>query len=246
MPLIYGNQAVNEALRSQNKVERLYVLSGHRNESGQLVAEARRQEVEVRVVDRKELDKICRDGRHQGIAAQVVHRRYGLDDLLAIAEERGEPPFLLVTDHLEDPHNLGAVIRTAEAAGFHGAIIPTRRAAPVTATVVRASAGATAHLPLVFVGNLSQAIARLKERGVWVVGLEGEAELSIYKADLKGPLALVIGAEGSGIGHAVAKSCDFLVNIPLLGKVESLNASVAFAVSAFEALRQRRNILESH
>ncbi len=242
MPLIYGNQAVNEALRSQNKIEHIYVLSGHRNESGQLVAEARSQGVEVKAVNRKELDKICRDGRHQGIAAQVVHRRYGLDDLLAIAEERGEPPFLLIADHLEDPHNLGAVIRTAEAAGFHGAIIPTRRAAPVTATVVRASAGATAHLPLVFVGNLAQAITKLKERGVWVVGLEGSAELSIYEADLKGSLALVIGAEGSGIGHAVAKSCDFLVNIPLLGKVDSLNASVAFGVAAFEASRQRRNI----
>jgi len=242
MPLIYGNQAVNEALRSQNKVERLYVQSGHRNETGQLVAEARRQEVEVKVVDRKELDKICRDGRHQGIAAQVAHRRYGLDDLLAIAEERNEPPLLLVVDHIEDPHNLGAVIRTAEAAGFHGAIIPTRRAAPVTATVVRAAAGATAHLPLVFVGNLSQAIGKLREQDVWVVGLEGEAELSIYKADLKGALALVIGAEGKGIGHAVAKNCDFLVNIPLFGEVDSLNASVAFGVAAFEASRQRRNL----
>ncbi len=241
MPLIYGNQAVNEALRSQNKVERLYVQSGHRNETGQLVAEARRQEVEVKVVDRKELDKICRDGRHQGIAAQVSHRRYGLDDLLAIAKERNEPPLLLIADHIEDPHNLGAVIRTAEAAGFHGAIIPTRRAAPVTATVVRSAAGATAHLPLVFVGNLSQAIGKLREQEVWVVGLEGEAELSIYKADLKGALALVIGAEGKGIGHAVAKNCDFLVNIPLFGEVDSLNASVAFGVAAFEALRQRRN-----
>ncbi len=242
--ILYGRNAVRECLRARRRHIHKVMMADNVESSAvieEIVTLARKVKISVQRIPRQKLDNLARN--HQGVALEVGrYPTVDLEDILDRAEKLNAPPFIIALDHIEDPHNLGAVIRTAEAAGFHGAIIPTRRAAPVTATVVRAAAGATAHLPLVFVGNLSQAIVKLKEQGIWVVGLEGEAELSIYKADLKGTLALVIGAEGKGIGHAVAKNCDFLVNIPLFGRVDSLNASVAFGVAAFEAVRQRRKL----
>jgi len=242
LSLIYGYRPVQEALRAGVGVKRLYVAHEHGRKVSALAADARKVGIAVSVVPERELVQICRSQRHQGVAAEIDRRTFTVEDLVAVAEERGETPFLAVTDHLEDPHNLGAVLRTAECAGCHGAVIPVRRAAPVTGTVVRASAGATAHLPLAVVSNVAQALRRLKELGVWCIGLSGDAEETIYSTDLKGPLALVVGAESRGVGHAVELACDFLARIPLFGEVESLNASVAFGVAAFEALRQRRGL----
>jgi 23S rRNA (guanosine2251-2'-O)-methyltransferase len=242
LALIYGYRPVQEALRAGVGVKRLYVAHECGRKVSALADDARRGGVSVTVVSERELLQLCRSQRHQGVAAEVDRRAYTVEDLVGIASERGEKPFLVVSDHLEDPHNLGAVLRTAECAGCHGAVIPVRRASPVTGTVVRASAGATAHLPLAVVSNVAQALRRLKELGVWCVGLSGDAGETVYAADLTGPLALVVGAENRGVGHAVELACDFLVRIPLFGEVESLNASVAFGVAAFEALRQRRGL----
>jgi len=242
LELIYGYRPVQEALRAGAGVVRLYVAHERGRKISALAADARKAGIAVSVVPERELVQICRSQRHQGVAAQIERLTFTVEDLVEIAEERGEKPFLAVTDHLEDPHNLGAVLRTAECAGCHGAVIPVRRAAPVTGTVVRASAGATAHLPLAVVSNVAQAVRRLKELGVWCIGLSGDAGETIYSTDLKGPLALVVGAESRGVGHAVELACDFLARIPLFGEVESLNASVAFGVAAFEALRQRRGL----
>lgn len=239
MPLIYGNRPVREALRRPADLRRVYVLRGRRSLS-RLADEARRRGVEVNVLDAVELERLCGDTRHQGLAAEVERRAATIAGIVSEARERDEEPFLVVCDHLEDPHNLGAVLRSAEAVGCHGAVIPSRRAAPVTGTVVRAAAGATAHLPVAVVGNVSQALRELIELEVWCAGLTGEAEQTIYEAALTGPLALVVGAEDKGLGHATAKACDYLIRIPLYGRVASLNASAAFAVAAFEALRQRR------
>ncbi len=242
MALIYGYRAVQEALRAGGGIRRLYVARNRGRKVSALADNARKSGISVSVIPERELLQICRSQRHQGVAAEVTHQPHTVGDLVGIALERGESPFLVVIDHLEDPHNLGAVLRTAECVGCHGAAIPIRRASPVTGTVVRASAGATAHLPLALVNNVAQAVRQLKELDVWCVGLSGLAEKTVYESDLKGPLALVVGAEDRGIGHAVELACDFGVRIPLYGNVESLNASVAFGVAAFEALRQRRGL----
>jgi 23S rRNA (guanosine2251-2'-O)-methyltransferase len=242
LALIYGYRPVQEALRAGGDVKHLYVARNRSRKVSALADGARKSGVPVTVVPERDLVRICRSQRHQGVAADVVRGPHTARDLVGLAAERGEPPFLVVIDHLEDPHNLGAVLRTAECVGCHGAVIPVRRASPVTGTVVRASAGATAHLPLAVVNNVAQALRQLREMDVWCVGLSGGAERSVYEADLTGPLALVVGAEERGIGHAVELACDFEVRIPLYGNVESLNASVAFGVAAFEALRQRRGL----
>ncbi len=239
MALIFGYRPVVEALRGTQELCRLYVQRGKKGLEP-LAAEARKRGVPVSVLPERELKRLCRAARHQGLAAEVQRRDHTVDDLVESARVRGEEPFLVVCDHLEDPHNLGAVLRSAETAGCHGAVIPTRRAAPITGTVVRAAAGATAHLPVAVVNNLAQAVRRLTENDVWCAGLTGEAQMTIYEADLTGPLALVVGAENRGVGHATALACDYLVKIPLFGAVESLNASVAFGVAVFEAVRQRR------
>ena len=194
----------------------------------------------VTQADRRKLDGMSRTKSHQGVIAIAAVREYAeVDDLLNAAREKGEPPLLVVCDELSDPHNLGAVIRTAECAGAHGVIIPKRRSAGLTAIVGKTSAGAVAHVPVARVPNLPALLRELKEAGVWVFGAAAEGTASLYHADLKGPAAIVIGSEGDGMGRLVRESCDVLVSIPLRGKLNSLNASAAAAVLLYEAVRQR-------
>ena len=193
--------------------------------------------------DRHKLDAMSRTHAHQGVIAQAAVREYAsVDDILAAAREKGEPPLILVCDELSDPHNLGAVIRTADAAGAHGVIIPKRRSAGLTAVVGKTSAGAVAHVPVARVPNLTALLKELKEAGIWVFGTAANGTTSLYEADLKGPAAIVIGSEGSGMSRLVAETCDFTVSIPMFGKINSLNASAAAAVLLYEAVRQRRSV----
>ena len=183
---------------------------------------------------------MSRTHAHQGIIAVAAVREYAsVEDLLQAARDRGEPPLLVVCDELSDPHNLGAVIRTAECAGAHGVIIPKRRSAGLTAVVAKTSAGAVSHLPVARVANLPSLLKELKEEGVWVFGTAAGGTTQLYQADLKGPAAIVIGSEGDGMGRLVAENCDFTVSIPMFGKINSLNASAAAAVLLYEAVRQR-------
>ena len=190
--------------------------------------------------DRRKLDGMSRTHSHQGVIALCAVREYvTVDDILAIAREKGEKPLIVVCDELSDPHNLGAVIRTADAAGAHGVIIPKRRSAGLTAVVAKTSAGAVAHVPVARVPNLVAALKELQQAGVWVFGTAAEGTTSLYQADLKGPAAIVIGSEGDGMGRLVTENCDFTVSIPMFGKINSLNASAAAAVLLYEAVRQR-------
>ena len=190
--------------------------------------------------DRRKLDGMSRTHSHQGVIAQAAVRAYAsVDDILSAARDKGEQPLIVVCDELSDPHNLGAVIRTADAAGAHGVIIPKRRSAGLTAIVGKTSAGAVAHVPVARVPNLPALLKELKEEGVWVFGAAMGGATPLYQADLKGPAAIVIGSEGSGLGRLVEENCDFTVSIPMFGKINSLNASAAAAVLLYEAVRQR-------
>ncbi len=190
--------------------------------------------------DRRKLDAMSRTHAHQGVIALCAVREYAaVEDILRLAEDRGEAPLLVICDELSDPHNLGAVIRTAECAGAHGVIIPKRRSAGLTAVVAKTSAGAVAHVPVARVPNLPALLDDLKKRGIWIFGTAADGSTPLYGADLKGPAAIVIGSEGSGMGRLVAQRCDFLVSIPMRGKLNSLNASAAAAIMLYEAVRQR-------
>lgn len=243
--IIMGRNPVKEAIRSGRSIDRILVSKEHDGSLNEILDLAYEAKLVVRDVDRAKLDEICmpfghngRPGNHQGIIAYIPGVEYcELSDILEAAAEKGEPPFVVLLDGVEDPHNLGSIIRSAECAGAHGIVIPKRRSASVTAAVVKTSAGATEHIKIAKVVNLTGAIAKLKEAGVWVAGADMQGE-SLYSADLKGPFALVVGAEGAGISRLVAEKCDYLVSIPLLGKMESLNASVAAAVIMFEKVRQ--------
>ena len=239
--LIEGRNAVREALRAGIAVDKLYIARGGTDRTlGRIAAQARELGVVVAEVDRRKLDAMSATGSHQGVIAIAAVREYAeVDDLLNAAREKGEPPLLVVCDELSDPHNLGAVIRTAECAGAHGVIIPKRRSAGLTAIVAKTSAGAVSYLPVARVPNLTAALKELKERGLWVFGTAADGGTSLYQADLKGPAVLVIGSEGDGMGRLVREQCDFLVSIPMKGKLNSLNASAAAAVVLYEAVRQR-------
>ena len=190
--------------------------------------------------DRRKLDAMSRTHAHQGVIAVAAVREYAsVEDILAAAKAKGEAPLVVICDDLTDPHNLGAVIRTAECAGAHGVVIPKRRSAGLTAVVAKTSAGAVSHLPVARVANLASLLERLKKEGLWIFGAAAEAATPLYDADLKGPAAIVIGSEGSGMSRLVAERCDVLVSIPLRGKLNSLNASAAAAVLLYEAVRQR-------
>ena len=206
----------------------------------QLANQARQQGAVLAEVDRHKLDAMSRTHAHQGIIAVAAVREYAsVEDLLQAARDRGEPPLLVVCDELSDPHNLGAVIRTAECAGAHGVIIPKRRSAGLTAVVAKTSAGAVSHLPVARVANLPSLLKQLKKEGLWIFGAAADGPVSLYEADLKGPAAIVIGSEGSGMSRLVAETCDVLVRIPMKGKLNSLNASAAAAILLYEAVRQR-------
>ena len=239
--LIEGRNAVTEALRSGRTIDKVYVAEGSTDRSlAHLAAEAKNAGAVVITTDRRKLDQMSVTGAHQGIIASVAAHEYAsVEDILANAAERGEAPLIVICDELSDPHNLGAILRTAECAGAHGVIIPKRRSVGLTAVVAKTSAGAVEYLPVARVSNISQTIRTLKENGVWVYGTAAEADSDLYRTDLTGPAAIVIGNEGDGVGRLVRESCDVLVSIPMKGRISSLNASAAAAVMLYEALRQR-------
>jgi 23S rRNA (guanosine2251-2'-O)-methyltransferase len=244
--VIIGKNPVMEALSSGRSVNKV-VVSEHLNPNtfNKLKQLAKSAGTIVQKVPKSKLDAIS-DGNHQGIIAYVASYEYGsLDDLYQRAEERGEDPFFIILDELEDPHNLGSILRTADAAGVHGVIIPKRRSVGLTATVAKTAAGALEHIPVVRVTNIAQTIDELKERNIWVVGTEGEAAEDYRRLDGSLPLAIVIGNEGKGISRLVRKKCDWTVSIPMQGAVSSLNASVATSLLIYEVFRKRHPLGES-
>jgi 23S rRNA (guanosine2251-2'-O)-methyltransferase len=244
--ILYGRQPVRETLRAgRREVYKLLVSAGLRPNGiiGQVLDLARQRNVPVQEVDRRELDKIGGEANHQGLAAEVSGYPYvELPDILDTARKAGAPPFLLLLDHLLDPQNLGSLLRSAEAAGVHGVVIPGRRASDVTPAAVRASAGAAEHVRVAQVTNLVRAMEQLKDEGLWLAGLEALPGAQRYTlADLRGPLGIVVGSEGQGLARLVRERCDFLICLPMHGQVESLNAGVAGAITLYEALRQRND-----
>ncbi len=239
--LIEGRNAVTEALRSGRAINKVFVANGETDRSlGRLAAMAKDAGAVVVRIDRRKLNEMSPTGAHQGIIASVAAHEYAtVDDILAVAEERGEAPLLVICDELSDPHNLGAILRTAECAGAHGVIIPKRRSVGLTAVVAKASAGAVEYMKVARVSNLSAAIRDLKQRGVWIYGTAAEGASALHKTDLTGPAAIVIGNEGDGMSRIVAEQCDFKVSIPMKGHISSLNASAAAAILLYEAVRQR-------
>ena len=239
--LIEGRNAVNEALRAGRAIDKLFVSRGSGDSAlGRIITRAKDQGVAVVTVDRRKLDEMSVTGSHQGVIAVAAVTQYAeISDIFALAEERGEAPFIIVCDEISDVHNLGAIIRSAECAGAHGVIIPKRRSAGLTAIVDKTSAGAAEYLPVARVPNIPAALEELKGRGVWVYGAAAEGASEMWKTDLTGPICLVIGSEGDGLHRLVREKCDALVSIPMHGRVSSLNASAAAAVLIYEALRQR-------
>lgn len=239
--LIEGRNAVTEALRSGRAINKVYLADGDTDKSlGRLAAMAKDAGAVVVRIDRRKLNDMSPTGAHQGIIAAVAAHEYAsLEDILALAESRGEAPLIVLCDELSDPHNLGAIIRTAECAGAHGVLIPKRRSVGLTAVVGKASAGALEYMPVARVSNITAAIRELKQRGVWVYGTAADGDADLYHADLKGPSAIVIGNEGAGMSRLVAESCDLKVRIPMKGRISSLNASASAAILLYEAVRQR-------
>ena len=237
--LIEGRNAVTEALRAGTAIDKIYIARGETDATlGHIASTARNKGIVVVEADRRKLDGMSRTKSHQGVIAVSAVREYAsVDDILEAAREKGEAPLIVVCDELSDPHNLGAVIRTAECAGAHGVIIPKRRSAGLTAIVAKTSAGAVSHLPVARVPNLVALLKELKEQGLWVYGTAAEGTTALYNADLKGPAVIIIGSEGDGMGRLVREQCDFLVSIPMRGKVNSLNASAAAAIVLYEAVR---------
>lgn len=241
--VIEGRNAVIEALRAGTAIDKIYLAKGDTDSAlGHIANTARANGVVVVNADRRKLDEMSRTHAHQGVIAVAAVREYAsIEDIFQRAEEQGEAPLIVLCDELSDPHNLGAVIRTAECAGAHGVVIPKRRSAGLTAIVAKTSAGAVSYIPVARVPNLTALMKELQKRGVWIFGAEMNGTTSLYEADLKGPAAIVIGSEGSGMSRLVAETCDFTVSIPMKGKINSLNASAAAAILLYEAVRQRLN-----
>lgn len=236
---IEGRNAVLEAFRSGKTIDRLFVLDDVRTDRRTIVREAKKHDTIVNFVPKERLDSMSETGHHQGVMAYAAAYEYAeVEDILKIAEEKGEPPFLFLLDGIEDPHNLGAIIRTANLAGAHGVIIPKRRAVGLTATVARTSAGALNYTPVAKVTNMAATIEDLKKRGIWFVCADMGGE-SMYRLNLTGPIGLVIGNEGEGVSRLVKEKCDMIASIPMKGDIDSLNASVATGVLAYEIVRQR-------
>ena len=239
--IIEGRNAVIEALRAGRAIDKIFIAKGDVDKTlGHIASRAREKGVVVVEADRRKLDFMSRTKAHQGVVALAAVRDYcEVADILAVAEERGEPPFVIVCDEISDPHNLGAIIRTAECVGAHGVVIPKRRSAGLTAIVGKASAGAAEYMAIARVANLSSALKELKEAGLWVYGTAADGASPLWSTDLTGPIALVIGSEGDGMGRLVRESCDFVLSLPMKGQLNSLNASAAAAVTMYEVLRQR-------
>ncbi|MDD6733709.1 MAG: 23S rRNA (guanosine(2251)-2'-O)-methyltransferase RlmB [Lachnospiraceae bacterium] len=238
---IEGRNAVMEAFRSGKSIDKLFVLDGCQD--GPVLSikrEAKKQDTIIRYVDKERLDQMSETGKHQGVIAYAAAYDYAeVEDIMKLAKESNEDPFIFILDNIEDPHNLGAMIRTAHQAGAHGVIIPKNRAAGLTATVARTSAGALNYIPVAKVTNISKTIEDLKKEGLWFVVADMDGT-TMYDLNLTGPIGLVIGSEGDGVSRLVKEKCDFVASIPMKGKIDSLNASVAAGVLAYEILRQRR------
>ncbi|MDR0890251.1 MAG: 23S rRNA (guanosine(2251)-2'-O)-methyltransferase RlmB [Oscillospiraceae bacterium] len=239
--MIEGRNAITEALRSGRAINKVFLADGDNDRAlGRLAAMAKDAGAVVVRVDRRKLDEMSPTGAHQGVIASVAPHEYAtVEDMFALAASRGEKPLLVLCDELSDPHNLGAIVRTAECAGAHGVIIPKRRSVGLTAVVGKASAGAIEYMPIARVANLANTIRDLKAQGVWIFGTCADGDTPLNKADLKDAAAIVIGNEGQGMGRLIGESCDFKVSIPLKGQISSLNASAAAAVMLYEAVRQR-------
>lgn len=238
--LIAGRNAVSEALRSQRSINKILLQEGaHGGSLGEIIALAKQKGVPVETVKAEKLDKLAKGLRHQGVAALAAPIAFRtLDDVFARAAEKNEEPFILLLDELQDPQNVGALIRSADAAGVHGVLMPRRRSCPLNAVVAKISAGAVEYVPVVQIGNIAQTIEELKQHGCWIVGADMDG-VDFYAANMSGPIVLVIGAEGRGLGRLVKQKCDDVVSIPMNGGVNSLNASAAGAVLMYEVVRQR-------
>ncbi len=239
--IICGRNPVLEALRSGREIDRLFVAHGTGGGSvTAIIAKCRAKGILIKEISPQKLDYYCGGANHQGVAVMFASQEYAaVDDMFALAETRGEKPFLIICDEIEDPHNLGAIIRTAEATGVHGVIIPERRSASLNATVAKAACGALEYVPVARVTNIANTIDALKERGVWVFGADMDGD-DYTKTDFDTPCALVIGNEGKGIGALTAKKCDAILSLPMLGKINSLNASVAAGILMYEVVRSRK------
>ncbi len=240
--LIEGRNAVLEAFRSGKPIDKLFILDGCQDGPIRtIIREAKKQDTILNFVGKERLSQLTETGKHQGVIAYAAAYEYSsIDDMFELAKEKGEDPFILLLDNIEDPHNLGAIIRTANLAGAHGVIIPKRRAVGLTATVAKTSAGALNYTPVAKVTNMAKTMEELKERGLWFVCADMGGE-SMYRLNLTGPIGLVIGNEGEGVGRLVKEKCDFIASIPMKGEIDSLNASVAAGVLAYEIVRQRMN-----
>lgn len=240
---IEGRNPVTEALKSGRAIDKLYVKKGENKGSIiPIISMARKKGISVVETDIRKLDEMSETKAHQGVIALCAAAEYAqLEDIFALAEAKNEPPFIIILDRVNDPHNLGSVIRTANCAGAHGVIIPKHDSVGLTAVCCKAAAGAAEYTPVVRVANLAKTIDELKERGIWITGADASGDRSLYESDLKGAVAIVIGSEGEGISRLVLDKCDFKVKIPMKGNINSLNASVAAALFIYEAVRQNSN-----
>ena len=239
--IIEGRNAVVEALRAGVTIDKIFIMKGETDATlGHIASTAREKGIVVVDADKRKLDGMSRTHAHQGVIALAAMREYvSVEDILEKAAEKGEKPLIVICDEISDPHNLGAIIRTAECAGAHGVVIPKRRSAGLTAVVAKTSAGAVSHMAVARVANLPSLLKDLKKQGMWIFGTAADGNTTLYDADLKGPAVIVIGSEGDGMGRLVTENCDFLVSIPMKGKLNSLNASAAAAILLYEAVRQR-------
>lgn len=239
--VIEGRNAVIEAFRSGKTIDKLYILDGCQDGSiNSIVREAKKSDTIINYISKEKLNQMSQTGKHQGVIAHAAAYVYSeISDIFDLAEKKGEAPFIFLLDEIEDPHNLGAIIRTANLCGAHGVIIPKRRAVGITATVVKASAGAINYTPVVKVTNIAKTIEDLKKQGLWFACADMDGQ-EMYDCNLTGPLGLVIGNEGSGVSRLVKEKCDYVVSIPMKGDIDSLNASVAAGVLAYEVVRQRK------
>jgi len=238
---IYGKNPIKEALEAGQAINKIFIVRGNKSPADRKIIQmARQRGIPIKETDSRKLSELTGQNRHQGIVAILMTVAYAeIDDIFKRAKEKNEPALIAILDEIQDPHNLGAIIRSAEAFGFHGIIIPKDRSVGLTDTVAKTSAGAVAHLPIVRVSNLARTIDDLKDEGVWIAGADQDAEMAFYKMDLNRSLGVVIGSEGKGIRRLIKKKCDFLVRIPMFGNVNSLNASVAAALVFCEARKQR-------